>query len=168
MRRIPASVPVRWLVHTPDPLSEGHAGVRLASVDPFAVVILSGIVIVVVSVWLVGRFYPGSGLEQVGLRSAREIHESREALEAEDLAQMLAAHNAPRRARGEPELSVTDLEMPVSADLRDQERRREAYLADRELDQLLEATNRRRRARGMPERTRDQARDEFGPQSSGS
>jgi hypothetical protein len=130
--------------------------------DPFAAIILSGIVVIIVSVWLVGRFYPGSGLEQVGLRSAREIHESREALEAEDLDQMLAAHNARRRARGETELTAGELELQVSGELRDQERRRQAYLADRELDQLLEATNRRRRARGLPERTREQVREEFG------
>jgi hypothetical protein len=131
-------------------------------VDPFAAIILSGLVVIVVAVYLVGRYYPGSGLEQIGLRSAREIYEKREALEAEDLDQMLAAHNARRRARGEPEVSATDLELRVSGELRDQERRREAYLADRELDQLLEATNRRRRARGLPERTREQAREEFG------
>jgi hypothetical protein len=136
-------------------------------VDPFAVIILCGIVIIVVSVWLVGRFYPGSGLEQVGLRTAREISETREALEAEDLQQMLAAHNARRRARGEPEVTETDLEVRVAADVRDQEKRRQALLADRELDQLLEATNQRRRARGLPERTRDQAREEFGGRPSG-
>src|SRR5579864_991007 len=109
--------------------------------DPFVAIILSGIVIIVVSVWLVGRFYPGSGLEQVGLRSAREISETREALEAEDLDQMLAAHNARRRARGEREVSVADLELRVAHDVGEQQRRREAYMADRELDQLLEATN---------------------------
>lgn len=130
--------------------------------DPFAAIILSGLVVIVVSVWLVGRYYPGSGLEEVGLRSAREIHETREALEAEDLDQMVAARNARRRARGLPEESAAELGMRVSADLRDQERRRQAYLEDRELDQLLEATNRRRRARGEPERTREQVREEFG------
>jgi hypothetical protein len=139
------------------------AGARVDSraMDPFAAIMLSGIVIIVVAVWLVGRFYPGSGLEQVGLRTAREIHESREALEAEDLDQMLAAHNARRRARGEAEVSAADLELRVSGELRAQESRRQAYLADRELDQLLEATNRRRRARGLPERTREEARQEF-------
>lgn len=131
--------------------------------DPFAAIILGGLVVIVVSVWLVGRHYPGSGLEEMGLRSAREIHETREALEAEDLDQMVAARNARRRARGLPEESTAQLEMRVSADLRDQERRRQAYLEDRELDQLLEATNRRRRARGEPERTREQVREEFGP-----
>jgi hypothetical protein len=131
-------------------------------VDPFAVVILSGIAVVVVSVWLLGRFYPGSGLEQIGMRTAREIAETRETLEAEDLEQMLAAHNARRRARGEAEVTASDLEMRVAAEVREQQRDRERYLADRELDQLLEATNARRRARGLPERTREQAREEFG------
>lgn len=130
--------------------------------DPFAAVILSGIVVIVASVWLIGRFYPGSGLEQVGLRSAREISETREELEAEDLEQMLAAHNARRRARGQAEVTAFDMELRVAGDLREQQRRREQYLADRDLDQLLEATNARRRARGLPERTLEQVREEFG------
>jgi hypothetical protein len=139
-----------------------HVGVQLSPVDPFAVVILTGLVVIVVSVWLLGKYYPGSGMEQVGLRSAREIAESREALEAEDLDQMLKAHNARRKARGESEVTAHDLELRVAADMHDQERRRASYMADRELDQLLEVTNRRRRARGLPERTREQAREEFG------
>ncbi len=130
--------------------------------DPFAAIILSGIVVIVVAVYLLGRFYPGSGLQEVGLRSAREIYETREALDAEDLNQMVAARNARRRARGLPEESALDMEMRVTADLHEQERQRQAYLQDRELDQLLEATNRRRRDRGEPERTREQAREEFG------
>ena len=130
--------------------------------DPFAVIIFSAVAVIVVSVWLVGRFYPGSGLEQVGLRSARQIAETRESLEAEDLEQMLAAHNARRRARGEAEVTTADLELRVANDFREQQRRREAYLADQDLSQLLEATNARRRARGLPERTADQVRDEFG------
>jgi hypothetical protein len=101
-------------------------------------------------------------MEQLGLRSAREISETREQLEADDLDQMMAAHNARRRARGESEMTVGDFELRVAQDMREQQRRREAYLEDRELDQLLEATNARRRARGLPERTREQARDEFG------
>jgi hypothetical protein len=47
-------------------------------------------------------------------------------------------------------------------DVAEQQRRRDRYLADRELDELLEATNARRRARALPERTRAQAREEFG------
>jgi len=131
-------------------------------VDPFALVLLGGLVVLILWVWLLGKYYPGSGLEQVGLKSAREITETREALDAEDLDQMLDAHNARRRARGEAEVTASDLELRVMEDLADQRRRADAYLADRELDELLDATNARRRARGLPERTRAQAREEFG------
>jgi hypothetical protein len=149
-------------------------------VDPFAIVLLGGLVALILWVWLLGKYYPGSGLEQLGLKSAREITETREALEAEDLEQMLDAHNARRRAKGESEVTVSDLEMRVLEDINDQRRRRrelqaereaeqrEAGAADRELDQLLEATNARRRARGLPERSRDDAQREFGRGSDGS
>ncbi len=133
--------------------------------DAFAIVLLGAIAALVLWVWLLGKYFPGTGVEQLGLRSAREIVEDRESLEAEDLSQMLAAHNERRRRRGKPEVSVADLELQVMNDLHEQRRQREAYLADRDLDELLEATNARRRARGLPERTRAQVQEEFGAQS---
>jgi hypothetical protein len=132
-------------------------------VDPFALVLLGGLVALILWIWLLGRYYPGSGLEQLGLKSAREISERREALEAEDLDQMLAAHNERRRARGEAEVTAADIELRVMEDVNEQRRRSEKYLAERDLDELLEATNSRRRARGLPERTREQVHEEFGP-----
>jgi hypothetical protein len=143
-------------------------------VDPFVLVLVAALVGLVLWVWFLGRHYPGSGLEQLGLRSAREIIETREALDAEDLQQMLDAHNARRRARGEVDLTETDLELRVREDLSDQQRRRAQLAeerkrkqeADHELDQLLEATNARRRARGLPERSRTDAREEFDQGSS--
>jgi hypothetical protein len=131
-------------------------------VDPFAIVILGALVALVLWVWILGKYVPGSGLEQLGLRSARQIVEDREELEAEDLSQMIAAHNERRRRRGKSEVTVADLEHQVMADFGEQRRRREAYLADRELDQLLEVTNERRRVRGLPERTREEVQREFG------
>jgi hypothetical protein len=136
------------------------------AVDPFAIVLFGGLAALILAVWLLGKYYPGSGLEQVGLKSAREISESREALEAEDLEQMLAAHNERRRARGEPELTAADLELRVAQDVADQLRRREQYLADQDLDELLAATNARRRRRGLPERTRAELEREFGREPS--
>ncbi len=138
--------------------------------DPFAVVLLAGLAALVLWIVILGRFAPGSGIEQLGLRSGREITEQREALEAEDLAQMVAARNARRRARGLAEVSVEDYQMQVMSEnsqqlRRDRDRaeaRRSRSEADRELDELLEATNARRRARGLPERSRDDARREFG------
>ena len=72
--------------------------------------------------WLLGRYYPGSGLEQVGLRSARELAERREELDAEDLDQMLAAHNERRRARGEAEVTADDVQERVLRELSEQQR----------------------------------------------
>lgn len=133
--------------------------------DPFALVLLGGVLAVALAVWLLGKYSPGSGLEQLGLNSAREIMETREALEAEDLQQLLAAHNARRRARGEREISADEYELGVMQEVHDQRRRDEQELADRELDELLAVTNARRRKRGLPERTREQARREFGGQA---
>lgn len=132
--------------------------------DPFAAVLFGALAALVLGLWLLGKYFPGSGLEQIGLRSAREITETREALEAEDLNQMLAAHNARRRARGEAEVSAEDMELRVTQEVHEQRRRREQQMAERELDELLEVTNARRRARGLPPRTREQAREEFGAQ----
>ncbi len=92
-------------------------------VDPFTVVVVGGLVAVGVVFWLLGKYYPGSGLEQVGLRPAREVVERREALEAEDLDQMLAAHNARRRARGEAEVTPDEVEARVLRELSEQRRR---------------------------------------------
>jgi hypothetical protein len=131
-------------------------------VDPFVLVLVGFLLAMVIVLVLIGHFYPGSGMEQLGMRSAREITEQREELEAEDLEQMLAAHNARRRRRGEAEVTVEDLELRVTQDRRELEQRRAAYMADRELDELLEATNARRRARGLPERTREDVRREYG------
>jgi hypothetical protein len=134
-------------------------------VDSFALVLLVGLAVLVLWVWILGRSNQSRGMELFGLRSARQITEEREELEAEDLAQMLEAHNARRRRRGQADLTVADLERQVMDDVNEQRRRREAYLADRELDELLEATNARRRARGLPERTREEVQREFGPGS---
>jgi hypothetical protein len=142
-------------------------------VDPFVIVLIAALAGLVLWVWFLGRHYPGSGLEQLGLRSAREIIETREALDAEDLQQMLDAHNVRRRARGEVDLTENDLELRVREDISDQQRRRAKLAeerrrkqeADHELDQLLDATNARRRARGLAERSRADAREEFDPDS---
>jgi hypothetical protein len=131
-------------------------------VDPFAVAILGGLLALILWVVFLGKFYPGSGLDQIGWKNAREVTEKREELEAEDLDQMIAASNARRRARGLPERSVEDLEMRVIEDQREMQRRRDELLADRDLDELVEVTNARRRARGLPERTREEVRSEFG------
>ena len=81
-----------------------------------------GVVVVVLCGWLAGerRGRPRpSGSGPLGLRSSREILESREQMEAEDLAQLLEACNARRRRRGEPERSVEDVELQVAREQHD-------------------------------------------------
>lgn len=131
--------------------------------DSFTFIIVCGIVVMIIWVVLVGKFAPGNGLDQIGWKSAREVTESREALEAEDLEQMLEAHNARRRARGQSEVTLEQVEMGVVRDQHEMAKAREKAAESLELDELLEATNARRRARGLPERTREDALREFGP-----
>jgi hypothetical protein len=134
----------------------------------FSVIVLVGFLVVIAFVVMLGKANERAPLDQFGLRSPREITETREALDVEDLQQMLDAHNERRRRRGEPEVTVEQLERQVVDHRREQAQRREELLADRELDQLLEATNARRRERGLPERTREEVRREFGSPGAGS
>jgi hypothetical protein len=93
-------------------------------VDPFTLVVVGGLAALFGVFWLLGRYYPGSGLEQLGLRSARELAERREELEAEDLDQLLRAHNARKRARGEAEVTAEDLEAELLRAREQAQRRR--------------------------------------------
>ena len=88
-------------------------------------VVVGGLVAIGVVFWLLGTYYPGSGLEQIGQKSARELAERREELEAEDLDQMLTAHNERRRARGESELTAEEVEARVLRELSEPQRRNE-------------------------------------------
>jgi hypothetical protein len=138
--------------------------------DPFVLVMLGMVVALVLWVVIAGKLAPGSGLEQIGWKSAREVIERREELEAEDVQQMIDARNARRRARGEREVTLEEMELQIASEMHEQQRRREQYLAERQekqlnerdLDELLELSNARRRARGLPERTREEVSREFG------
>ena len=62
-----------------------------------------------------GRWYPGSGAEQVDWRPTRSIEQELE-LELDDVAQMLEANNARRRASGRPELTEDGLRDELDAE----------------------------------------------------
>jgi hypothetical protein len=96
-------------------------------------VVFGGLLALVLWVWLLGAHAPGAGHEQLGLRAPRRIVADREALEAEDLAQMLEAHDGRRRRRGEREVTVEDLGLRVAQDVNGQQRRREVLSAERDL-----------------------------------
>ncbi|MGH2875383.1 MAG: hypothetical protein ACRDNJ_16300 [Solirubrobacteraceae bacterium] len=77
--------------------------------DPLAIVLLAVLAAGALCVWIASR---GGGYaaarQPPGVRSAREIVGQREALEEEDLSQLLEATNARRRARGLPERTADD------------------------------------------------------------
>jgi hypothetical protein len=80
-----------------------------------AMLVLAGLLLG--GIVLLGRFYPGSGAEQLDWRPTRspELEASNE---VDDAVQMREAINAKRRARGAPELTEEDLEARVREDLR--------------------------------------------------
>ncbi|MGH2857400.1 MAG: hypothetical protein ACRDMJ_07930 [Solirubrobacteraceae bacterium] len=80
--------------------------------DPLAIVLLAVLAAGALCVWIAARGDGAAAARQPpGVRSAREIVAEREALEGEDLGQLLEATNARRRARGLPERSADDAEL---------------------------------------------------------
>ncbi len=132
----------------------------LPGVDPFAVVILGGIALLVLFCLAVGKLFPGSGADVLDWKPT-QTYERRLLAEVEDLDQMLEATNARRRRRGEDELTEDALHERVRADMTEAQKRREAYLADQEIDQLVAARNERRRRRGQPQMTRAEVEAEI-------
>lgn len=107
---------------------------------------------IVLALFLLGRFYPGSGADVLDWKPTRS-YEQQVMNEIDDLDQMLEATNARRRRRGEPELTEHALHEQVRQDMTQADKRRETYLAGQDLQQMLDAKNERRRKRGLPEVT---------------
>lgn len=117
--------------------------------DPFAVIILGGVAGLVIALLLLGKFYPGSGAEQLDWRPTRSP-EVEVQNEIDDLDQMLEAANARRRAKGRPELTEDGIRADLGRDLAQDIKRREDHLADLEIIQLVERKNERRARKGLP------------------
>jgi hypothetical protein len=84
-------------------------------VDPFAAIMLGGVVLLLVALLLLGRFYPGSGAQQLDWRPTRSP-ELEVQNEIDDMDQMREAVNRRRRARGEAELTEEHLRERVAQD----------------------------------------------------
>ena len=89
----------------------------LAAMDEFGVFVFGAIVVVVLIFLALGRWYPGSGAEQVDWRPTRSPELEAE-LEVEDLDQMLEAQNERRRASGRSELTEDGVREQVAQDER--------------------------------------------------
>ena len=126
--------------------------------DPFVVVILGGVAVIVIFVLLLGRFYPGSGADVLDWKPNHAALETQVENELDDIDQMLEAANERRRRRGKPELTERGLRAEVAAEQRALNAKREKRLEREEIDQLLALKNERRRARGQPEITEEEFR----------
>jgi len=85
--------------------------------DEFSVFVFGMLVVLVLIFLAIGKWYPGSGAEQVDWKPTRSPELEVE-LEMEDVDQMLEAQNERRRARGAPELTEEDVEEQVREDER--------------------------------------------------
>ena len=70
----------------------------------------------------IGKWYPGSGAEQLDWRPTRSYEDEVE-LELQDVDQMLEAQNERRRRSGRRELTEDDIRGEVAAAEREQEQR---------------------------------------------
>jgi len=86
-------------------------------VDEFAVFVLFGFVVAFAILLALGKWYPGSGAEQVDWRPTRSPEVEAE-LELDDVDQMLEAQNARRRASGRPERTEEDIRAEIAEDER--------------------------------------------------
>ncbi len=123
-------------------------------------IVFGGIGALVGALLLLGRYYPGSGADQLDWRPTRSI-ETEVELELRDVEQMIEAQNVRRRARGQAELTEAQVHARVEADRNEANQRRDAYMRDADIGQMLDATNLRRRKRGLPDFTITQLEEEI-------
>ena len=85
--------------------------------DEFSLFVFFGGLVVIGIFLAIGKWYPGSGAEQVDWRPTRSPEVEAE-LELDDVDQMLEAQNARRRATGRPERTEEDVRIQVAEDER--------------------------------------------------
>jgi hypothetical protein len=83
-------------------------------VDPFGVLVFGGLGVLLLVFLALGRFYPGSGAEQIDWRPTRSVELEAE-LELDDIDQMIEAQNVRRRASGREEISEDSVRANVEA-----------------------------------------------------
>jgi hypothetical protein len=94
--------------------------------DEFGVFVFGALLVVVLIFVAIGKWYPGSGAEQVDWRPTRS-YEDEVKLELEDVDQMLEAQNERRRASGRPEITEEQVRADVERDERWRKEQAERY-----------------------------------------
>jgi hypothetical protein len=83
--------------------------------DEFAWLVTGALIVGILILLAIGKWYPGSGAEQVDWKPTRSIEQEIE-LELDDVEQMLEANNERRRASGRPELTEDGLRDELAAE----------------------------------------------------
>jgi hypothetical protein len=95
-------------------------------VDEFSTFVIGGLLVIGGIFYALGRWYPGSGAEQVDWRPTRS-YEDEVRLELQDVDQMIEAQNERRRASGRPEISEDEIRDQVAAEERWREQAARRY-----------------------------------------
>jgi hypothetical protein len=82
-------------------------------VDPFPLIVVGGILLVIAVVIVIAQLYPGTGADILDWRPTRS-YETEIELELEDVQQMIDAQNEYRRKRGERELTEDEIRFGVA------------------------------------------------------
>ena len=80
--------------------------------DDFGLLVFGGFVVLLLVFLAIGKWYPGSGAEQVHWRPTRSVEYEAE-LELDDLEQMIEAQNERRRANGREEITEDSMRADV-------------------------------------------------------
>lgn len=83
--------------------------------DEFAWLVTGGLIAGILILLALGKWYPGSGADQVDWKPTRSVELEVE-LELDDVEQMLEANNERRRASGRPELTEDGLRDELAAE----------------------------------------------------
>ena len=94
--------------------------------DEFGLFVFGALVVVLLIFLAIGKWYPGSGAEQVDWRPTRSM-EDEVALEAQDLDEMIEAQNKRRRASGRPEITEEGIRAKVEEEERWRKEEAERY-----------------------------------------
>jgi len=106
-----------------------HGGGRLRGgplVDEFGIFVFGALIVVVLIFLAIGKYYPGSGAEQVDWNPTRSI-EDEVRLELDDVDQMIEAQNERRRASGRAEISEEGIRAEVQGEERWRKEQAERY-----------------------------------------
>jgi hypothetical protein len=101
--------------------------------DEFGVFVFGSLIAVFLIFYAIGKWYPGSGAEQVDWEPTRSPEVEAE-LEMEDMQQMLDAQNERRRRTGRAEITEEDVAAQVEEDRRWRDELIERYRREGEGD----------------------------------